>query len=137
MNDVAYPGINGILGTRASLMLDLLFLAMFGVVLVLGWSIYQVKYRRRYQLHKWMQVVLGMVLLVTVVVFEIDIRLHGWEDRAAGQLGGHASEGVRAALDVHLLFAVSTVVLWPIMIIRALRNFPNPPLPAVHSKFHK
>ena len=42
MNEVAYPGIDGFLGTRASWMLDVLFLAMFAVVVVLGWSVYQV-----------------------------------------------------------------------------------------------
>ena len=136
MDPVDYPGIDGILGTRASLMLDLLFLAMFAVVLVLGWSIYQVKYRRRYELHKWVQVALGVVLLVAVVVFEVDVRLHGWEERAAGQLGGHAAPHVWVALAIHLVFAVTATVLWPVVIIQALRKFPNPPAPGPHSRFH-
>jgi putative membrane protein len=137
MQAPAYPGINGFLGTRASLMLDLLFLAMFAVVLVLGWSISQVKYRHRYELHKWVQVVLGIVLLAAVILFEIDIRIHGWEDRAAGAIGGHASSQVRIALYIHLCFAVTSVLLWPTVIIRALRRFPNPPAPAPHSPSHK
>src|SRR6185503_3931210 len=78
-----FPGINGFLGTRAPLVLDLLFLAMFVVVLLLAWSVYQVKVRRRYQLHKSVQILLGVVLLAAVVVFEVDIQRHGWEDRAA------------------------------------------------------
>jgi putative membrane protein len=137
MRPPAYPGIDGFLGTRASLMLDLLFFAMFAVVLVLGWSIAEVKYRRRYNLHKWVQVVLGIVLLAAVILFEIDIRLHGWEDRAAGEFGGHASDEVRTALYIHLCFAVTSVLLWPMVIIRALRHFPNPPAPASHSPSHK
>ena len=28
---------------------------------------------------------------LAVIVFEVDVRLYGWEDRAAGELGGHAS----------------------------------------------
>jgi hypothetical protein len=136
MSSPTYPGINGILGTRASLMLDLLFLAMFAVVLVLAWSIYQVKYRRRFQLHKWVQVTLGCVLLAAVILFEVDIRLHGWEDRAAGELGGRASPPVWTALYIHLLFAVTSVLLWPVVIIRALRNFPSLPAPALHSASH-
>ena len=136
MAPIDYPGIDGILGTRASLVLDLLFLAMFGVVLVLGWSVYQVKYRRRYELHKWVQVVLGAALLTAVVIFEIDIQLHGWEDRAAGAIDGRVPGVVWAALYVHLVFAVTSVILWPVVIIRALKNFPNPPRPAEHSRFH-
>ena len=43
MND--YPGIDGFLGTRASLMLDVVFLAMFAVLPVMGWSIWKVRRR--------------------------------------------------------------------------------------------
>jgi putative membrane protein len=136
MGAPTYPGIDGFLGTRASMMLDLLFLAMFAVVLVLAWSIGQVKYRRRYQLHKWVQVGLGVTLLFAVILFEVDIRLHGWEDRAAGQLGGHASPQAWTALYIHLVFAVTSVLLWPTVIIRALRQFPNPPAPGGHSASH-
>jgi hypothetical protein len=136
MDAIDYPGIDGILGTRASLILDLLFLSMFVIVLVLLWSVYQVKYRRRYLLHKWVQIVLGVVLLTAVVVFEIDIRLHGWEDRAAGAIGGEASNTVWTALYVHLVFAIAAVVIWPVVIVRAIRHFPNPPLPGGHSAFH-
>jgi putative membrane protein len=137
MPPLVYPGINGFLGTRATLVLDLLFLAMFVVVLVLGWSISQVKYRRRFQLHKWVQVTLGVVLLTAVILFEVDIRLHGWEDRAAGQLGGHASRQVWIALYIHLFFAVTSVFLWPVVIVRALRHIPDPPAPSPHSDWHK
>jgi putative membrane protein len=136
MSKSGYPGIDGFLGTRAPLILDLLCLAMLAVVVVLAWSIYQVKYRRRYRLHKWTQVTLGAILLVVVILFEIDIRLHGWQERAAGQLGGQAPSAAVTALYVHLIFAVSTVLLWPTVIVLALHNFPNPPMPGAHSRIH-
>jgi len=131
-----FPGIDGFLGTRATFMLDVLVIAMGVVVVVLGWSIYQVKYRRRYELHKWVQVGLGAVLLIAVIVFEVDVRMFGWEERAAGQLGGRAPDDVWIALAIHLVFAVSATILWPVVIIRALLNFPNPPAPGPHSRFH-
>jgi putative membrane protein len=131
-----FPGMDGFLGTRATFMLDVLVLAMGLVVVVLAWSVYQVKYRRRYALHKWVQVGLGLVLLAAVIVFEVDVRMYGWEERAAGQLGGHAPTYVWVALAIHLVFAVSSSVLWPVVIIRALRNFPSPPVPGPHSRFH-
>jgi putative membrane protein len=77
------------------------------------------------------------VLLFAVVVFEVDVRTHGWKERAAGQLGGEPSSGVYTALYVHLVFAVTTVILWPVVIVRAIRNFPIPPAPAAHSAWHK
>src|SRR4051812_3619677 len=116
MNASGYPGIDGFLGTRAPLMIDVVCVAMLAVVLVLAWSVYQVKIRRRFRIHKWTQITLGVVLLVVVVLFEIDIRLHGWEERAAAKIGGHPDSTVLSALYVHLIFAVSTVILWPITI---------------------
>jgi putative membrane protein len=136
MSTSGYPGIDGFLGTRAPLILDVLCLAMLAVVLVLAWSVYQVKYRGRFSLHKWTQITLGVILLAVVILFEIDIRLHGWEERSAGLIGGRAPSMALIALYVHLVFAISTVILWPTTIILALRNFPQPPRPGEHSRIH-
>jgi putative membrane protein len=135
MDESGFPGIDGFLGTRASLTLDILVLAMLVVVVVLNWSIYQVKFRRRFSLHKWTQVTLGVALLVVVILFEVDVRLHGWESRAGGE-GGRAPAVVWYSLYVHLVFAVSSIILWPVTIILAIRNFPNPPHPSSHSRIH-
>jgi len=136
MNESGFPGIGGFLGTRAPLMIDVVCLAMIGVVAVLVWSIYQVKVRRRYQLHKWTQITLGAVLLVVVILFEVDIRLHGWEERAANAIGELPAQIVYSALYVHLVFAISTVILWPITIALAVTNFGEPPQPGPHSRIH-
>ena len=77
-----FNGLNGFLGYRGSLMLDVVFLAMFAVVPVMFWSIYQVRYHRRYALHKTTQLILAAVLLVAVTLFEIEMRINGWMDRA-------------------------------------------------------
>jgi uncharacterized membrane protein YozB (DUF420 family) len=132
-----YPGWDGFLGTRASLMLDVVCLGMAVVVVVLGWSVRQVRVHRRYQLHKRVQLALAVALLVVLTVFEVDVRLHGWQERSAGQLGGSASSLVMAVLAVHLFFAVSTVILWLVVIVQALRRFPSPPEPGTHSAFHR
>lgn len=129
-----YPGINGFLGTHASFMLDVVFLAMFAVIPIMGWSIWQVKHRQKYVLHKRVQLALGAVLLVAVTLFETDMRVNGWELRAAGS--PHYPGLVHTTLYIHLFFAVTTAVLWIAVIWRALRRFPNPPLPGPHSKSH-
>ena len=67
----SFPGIDGFLGTRASFMLDVVFLAMLAIVPVLCWSVYLVRYRRNYALHKRIQLLTGLVLLVAVVAFEV------------------------------------------------------------------
>jgi len=132
--------MNGFLGTRASLMLDVVALAMVALVPLLGLSIYLVKVRRRYALHKKIQLTLGTVLLVAVVLFEVDIRLHGWRDRAASSpYTGHAGsvDWLTLTLGVHLCFAVTAALLWAVVIFRALANFPSPPHPAPHSAWHR
>ena len=79
-----YPGLDGFLGTRASIMLDVVFLAMFAVIPAMALSIFLVKFRKQYTLHKRLQLVLGAVLLVAVVAFEIDMRfITDWRQRAA------------------------------------------------------
>lgn len=138
----AYRGIDGFLGTRASIMLDVVFLAMFAVVPIMVWSIGLARRRRNYRLHKLVQLTLGGVLLAAVVLFEVDMRfVSGWQDRAVESPywgdGVFARSLVWQALAVHLCFAVSTAVLWILVIVRALRNFPSPPQPGLHSAWHR
>ena len=129
--------MDGFLGTRATLMLDVVVVAMLAVVPTLAWSIWLVKFRKRYVLHKRIQISLAALLLVTVVLFEIDVRfISGWRDRAAHS-PYFGSGTVHAALAVHLIFAVTTVVLWSLVTGRALRNIPSPPVPCAHSRWHK
>jgi hypothetical protein len=138
-----FPGIDGFLGFRGSLMLDVVFLAMFAVLPVLSVSIYLVK-QRRYDLHKKLQLMLGIVLLLAVVAFEVDMRFNDWKPRAApspyfaGKIDNMDwSCPIGIALIVHLFFAIPTALIWTIVIVQALRKFPRPPLPGTHSASHK
>jgi putative membrane protein len=131
-----YSGLDGFLGTRASIMLDVVFVAMFAVLPILAWSIYLVKVRRSYQLHKQVQITVGVVLLAAVTMFEVDMRVSGWRHRAVAS-PYWASGTVDRALAVHLVFAVTTAVLWIVVMVRALRNYASPPLPGPHSRWHK
>ncbi len=134
-----FNGLDGFLGTRASFMLDVVFIAMFIVVPVMGWSIYLIKYKRNFWLHKRIQVGLGLTLLVAVTVFEVDIRLHGWRDRAAASpfYSENLLSGlVNWSLWIHLLFAVSTFFLWIFVLTQAIRKFPKPPTPREYGGTH-
>jgi hypothetical protein len=135
-----YRGLDGFLGSRGSLMLDVVFLAMFVVVPVLMARIYFVKYGRRYDLHKKLQLVMASVLLVAVLLFELDIRFNGWVQRAAPSPyfdpGNKWGCPAGISLIVHLSFAVPTLVLWVVVVTRALRNFSRPPQPGPHSQWH-
>jgi len=130
-----FSGIDGFLGTRGSFMLDFVFVAMFAVIPLLAVSIYLVRYRRMYRVHKIMQVTLGVILLAAVTLFEVDMRIHGWRDRAAGS-DGVVPAVVNWSLYVHLVFAVSTAVLWVFVTVQALRKFPRPVRPSPYSPAH-
>ena len=129
--------MNGFLGTRASIMLDVVFLAMFAVVPILFWSISLVRRGRNYQLHKQVQVTLSLVLLIAVTAFEVDMRFFtDWRARAAAS-PYYGSGVVIKSLVVHLCFAVTTALVWTWVVVRALRNIPSPPGPCTHSAWHK
>lgn len=121
-------------------MLDVVFLAMFAVVPALFYSIWLVKTRRDYQMHKRIQLSLALVLLAAVSLFEIDMRLHGWRERAAASPytgNGGGTPWVDHLLTVHLAFAVSTFVIWFGVVVAAVRRFSNPPAPGEHSGAHR
>ena len=130
---------NGLLPTRGSVMLDFVFVAMIAVVPILAVSVYLVKFRHKYHLHKQIQVVLGVVLLLTVTVFELDMRFgSGWKEfaEASPHYNGDEWSLVWYSLIVHLCFAIPTPLLWIFVIVTALRKFHSPPAPGEHSRSH-
>ena len=134
---------HGFLGNGASLMLDVVVVALVLVVPVLAWSLYEVKVRKNFQRHKLLQMILGIVLLAAVLAFEVDMRLQGgWEqiinrDAAAPRLLPEQMAAVKRVLVIHLVFAVSTPFLWAATTILAVRRFAEPPVPGQHSRLHK
>lgn len=130
-----YPGINGFLPFRGSLMLDVVFVAMFAVVPVMAYSIRLAK-RGQYALHKRIQLALAAVLLAAVALFEVDMRfLSGWQPRA--KESPYFETWVWYSLYIHLAFAISTAGLWVYVIVQAIRKIPNPPAPCPYGPIHK
>lgn len=135
---------NGFLGYPTTFMLDFVVCALALIVPVLLWSLWLVKFRRRYLAHKRLQIALGIILLLAVTAFEVDVQMvhGGWENIVAKQqLSPEALtkkiNAVRPWLLVHLVFAVTTPLLWIVTITLALRRFNNPPAPGTHSRLHK
>jgi len=132
--------LNGFLGSRASFMLDVVFLAMFIIVPLLGWSIWLVR-RGKHEMHKRLQLTIAVTLLVAIIAFEVDLRFFtDWRAKAAlspyfennGQWNA-----VWVSLVIHLTFAVPTTILWVWVVAQALRAFPKPPKPGAHSRQHR
>jgi putative membrane protein len=133
---------SGFLGNDASFMLDFVVVALIAVVPLIVWSLLEVKVRRNYLRHRNLQLLLGIVLLVTVAAFEIDMRMQGgWlqiinKDPASPRRTPQEIETIRAFLYVHLIFAISTPVLWATTLILAFKRFASPPAPSAHSRLH-
>lgn len=120
-------------------MLDVVFLAMFAVVPVLGWSIMLAK-QGKLALHKRIQLALALILLVAVTAFEIEMRVIGWEDRAAVSpywSDANWNDPVHYSLAIHLFFAIPTAFIWIYVVVQALRKFPKPVAPSRYGPAHK
>ncbi len=134
----------GFLGYQTTFMLDVVVCALVLVVPALIYSIFLVKKRQNYPRHKFLQLTLAGVLLFAVAAFEVDVQLvhGGWENVVnknpdAPRRSAEEMARIRSMLYVHLCFAVTTPILWAVTIALALRRFPKPPAPGVHSGLHK
>lgn len=122
-------------------MLDFVVTALVLIVPALLVSLYLVKVKRSYVTHRNLQLALAGVLLLAVIAFEVDIRSHGgWQSIVGARqkpLSVEQLETVRQTLYVHLIFAISTPLLWGATIVLALKRIPKPPAPCDHSRLHK
>lgn len=133
---------DGFLGYRTSFMLDVVVCALVLVVPAIIYSLYLVKRKAKFTAHRNMQLALAVVLLIAVGAFEIDMQLvqGGWQNVVAKREIPLTSEqlgAVRNILWIHLVFAVSSPLLWAVTITLALKRFQNPPVPNAHSALHK
>lgn len=133
---------DGFLGYRTSLMLDVVVCALVLVVPALVYSLYLVKVKQRFEAHRNIQLGLAVVLLAAVGAFEVDMQLvqGGWENVVAKRevpLNAEQLAAVRQVLWVHLVFAVSSPILWGITVVLAIRRIPSPPVPCAHSSLHR
>ena len=134
-----YPGLEGFLGTRASFMLDFVCVAMAAILPAMGWSIRLASKRRNYALHKYLQLGLATALLAAVALFELDMRINGWRERAleSPYYSSAAWDAVDVSLAIHLVCSISAFALWVVVVLGALRFLPNPPTPNTHSATHR
>jgi len=122
--------IEGFLGTRADLMVDIVMVASAALPFLLYGAIYFAK-KGEYNLHKWAQIILFTVVTLLVIGLEVDIRFGGLN--LVIEQGRYYGTGVLTTIFIiHLIFAVSSALLWLWLIIVSARRYP------VHFRFpHK
>lgn len=119
---------------RGSLMMDLVVVAMAVVIPALIWGIGAAR-RGQWRRHKLINASTGVVLILAVLAFEVDVRLNDW--REAASVSSYYDSWVFPALAVHLVFAVSSLLLLIATLLLAWRRFPTPPRPGAHSRLHR
>ena len=114
---------NGFLPTRGSFMLDLVAVSMIFVSVALAFSIYQVRSRRKRQLHRTIQISLAILLAIALLFFELDVRFFtDWKELARPS-PFFDSGTVHWCLWIHLCFAIPTPIIWAILLVTAWRGF--------------
>ena len=127
----------GFFGTDADLLIDIIIVALPVVLTVMTLAIREAK-QGRWSRHKAIQITLASVLAVVVTALEIDLRLMGEGVMAIAENSRFAGTGVvRWTLNIHLVFATSTAILWIGLIATSLRKFPSPPVPGAFSSTHR
>ncbi|MBC7531740.1 MAG: DUF420 domain-containing protein [Oligoflexus sp.] len=106
--------------SRGSFILDFIVVAMALVVPILGFSVFTVKIKKNLILHRVIQIVLGIVLGLAIVVFELDMRINGW--RQLAEPSPYYDSWVFPSLIIHLCFSIPTLVLWAYTIFTALKH---------------
>ena len=122
------------------MMLDLVVVGMGLTLPLMFVSVALVRHGHQYRWHRAIQLTLAIALLVILLVFELEMRLAGWDHRAVGSpfwRDGSWNDAIDYSLAVHLCFAVPTPLVWGTLIVRALRNFPRPLAPGAHSNWHR
>lgn len=125
----------GFLGTRADVLMDVIFLATLSTPLVLLYAVRLAK-QRRLKAHRALQTTLLAVLLLAVALFETEIRLSG----GSGSLmkgSPYAGTGLlRGVLLAHVLANVVTFLVWAVLVVRSWKRF-NRDLPGGFTDAHR
>lgn len=126
----------GFLGTRADLLMDLVLLSFAVILPAISWSWLQAR-RQHYPIHKKTQLLLGAVLAVAVLLFEVDLKVSGGIFELTAESSYNDTTLLNSWIYGHTVVAILTTFIWIGLIFASLRKFPNPPAPNQFSKTHR
>ena len=111
---------SGFFGTNAPLYMDIITLYFSLLPILMGSAIYMA-IKKRYKLHKNMQVAIFIVTLVIVALFEVGVRFSGGFDAFMRHSNADYTYMI-IFLIIHILVAIVSVVLYSVLIYNALRD---------------
>lgn len=124
----------GFLGTRGDLVLDAVICSLALVLPLMLFSYLQVR-KGNYVVHRNVQTGLGLVLFVVILVFEGNLKYSGGIFKLTQGSGFAGTPVLDASIYTHMVFSISTAVLWVLLIPLSLIRF-RPPQPGSFSRVH-
>lgn len=121
--------MDGFLGSRASAPLDIAYLILLAIVPLFVWSLEVLLVRRKYGLHKRIQLALTPPFLVACGLLARGFLLEDWQARAVKAAGEVIAPVTRMTLVIHVAFLATSLAIWVVLLVAALRRIPNPPGP--------
>lgn len=120
------------LGARGDALIDIGILSIVAVVPVLLWS-WGLARKKQWTLHKRVQLSTAALLGIVVLLFEIDLNRMGG---IFAVTAGSAYEGTTTLnfwIWTHTAFAISSTIVWVLLVAASLVKFPSPPDPRFFS----
>lgn len=125
----------GFLGTKADILMDIVLIGMI-ITPFLMLYIFRLARDKKFKLHKLLHLILLTVLLITVVLFEIDVRLSGGSLSFFGQGSYANSLWALLFLNFHIIVAMMSFVAWVWLVVVSAKTF-GKSLPGKFSRQHK
>jgi len=91
---------------------------------------------RRFAAHRALQLALLAVCFLTVIAFEVQVRLAGGSGAFVASAAPALRPAARALLRIHITFAVVTYLMWAGLAMASVRRFGRT-LPGAYSRRHK
>jgi putative membrane protein len=126
----------GFLGTRGDILMDLVVLSFFLILPALVFSWRRVR-QHQYALHRKTQLILGITLGITVLLFEVDLKVSGGIFELTRDSAYAGTTLLNLLIYSHTLVAIVTTFIWILLIIFSLKRFDNPPTPNAFSGKHR
>ena len=118
--------------SRAGLGIDVLALSAIVSIPLAAASIVMARYLKNYRVHKSLQIFISVFLFICLCIFEFQVRTIGWQHQAYDSKFRYSL--VYPTLIIHVIIAVSTVLIWTITLYSALKSPGSHSVPANHKR---
>lgn len=117
------------LGQRGDALIDIGMLSIVAVVPVLIWS-WLLARQKSWVKHKQVQLTTAVVLGIVVLLFEVDLNQKGGIFAITAGSAYAGSGVLNFWIWTHTAFAISSTLVWLLLVVASLIKFPKLPVPA-------